>query len=113
MKKTGGLIAIVLMLVACSSQGNPEIYTAGTYGGLGTGIHGDIKVSVEVSESSIVNITVTHHNETAGISDNAITNIPQAIISEQSTEVDTVSGATLTSNGIIEAVKQAVEQALK
>ena len=48
------------------------------------------------------------HTETAGISDGAIEKIPAAIVEKQSTDVDTVSGATVTSKAIIEAVNAAL-----
>ena len=54
---------------------------------------------------------VKEHGETAGISDGAINEIPEAIVEGQTLAVDVVAGATYTSNGIIEAVKKCVEEA--
>lgn len=86
-------------------------YTPGTYEGEGQGNNGPVKVSVAFDADSIVSVTVTGHSETAGISDPAIERIPSKIISGQTLNVDTVSGATNTSKAILEAVKSCVEQA--
>jgi len=51
------------------------------------------------------------HKETPGISDPAIEEIPKRMVKTNSPEVDIVSGATKTSNGIIEAVKIALNNA--
>ena len=70
-------------------------------------------MEVTVDDTSIVSVTVTEHAETAGISDPAIERVPASIVEAQSVEVDTVSGATNTSNAIIAAVTAALEQAAK
>ncbi|MFI3283747.1 MAG: FAD-binding protein, partial [Erysipelotrichaceae bacterium] len=80
------------------------------YLGQGTGIGGALYVVVTMDGSTIVNIEVVSHSETDGISDPAFETVPSAIIDAQSTEVDTVSGATITSNAIIEAVNDALSQ---
>lgn len=89
------------------------IYNAGTYTGEGQGNNGKVAVEVTVDDTSIVSVTVTEHAETAGISDPAIERVPASIVEAQSVEVDTVSGATNTSNAIIAAVTAALEQAAK
>ncbi len=70
-----------------------------------------LKVSVEIKDGKIASVTVTEHQETDGVADPALEQIPAAIVEKNSTDVDVVSGATLTSNGIIEAVNNALEQA--
>lgn len=83
-------------------------FRAGTYTGVGTGRHGDIVVEVTLTSSAIDSIEVVSHNETPDLSDVAFTVIPQAIVKNQSLAVDTVSGATLTSSGVIAAVADAI-----
>ena len=92
-----------------SVQGN---FTDGTYTGTGKGMGGDLTVTVVVENGSITSITVDTHNETPGISDPALERVPAAIIAAQSVDVDTVSGATMTSNGIMTAVKDALAEDL-
>ncbi|WP_409228190.1 FMN-binding protein [Gudongella sp. SC589] len=87
-------------------------YTDGTYEGVSdAGMHAGLKVSVTVEGGKITNVEVVAHEETPGISDPAIEGVPAAIVAANSTEVDVVSGATYTSDAIIEAVGFALEGA--
>lgn len=81
----------------------------GTYEGVGEGLFGPIRVSVVVQGGRITEVKVLEHTESEGISDPAISGIPKAIVENQTVDVDTVSGATFTSKGIIEAVKNALK----
>lgn len=98
-------------VAAATSPAGSATYRPGTYKGTGTGMGGAIEVEVVVDESSIKSITILSHNETAGISDTAREKMPGNIIAAQSAQADAVAGATMTSNGIKEAVKSALEQA--
>jgi len=84
-------------------------YEDGTYEGTGRGFGGDIKVEVEVKDTKIVGVEILEHGETPNISDSALEEIPKAIVEAQGTEVETVSGATTTSKGIIKAVEDALK----
>lgn len=86
-------------------------YADGTYEGSATGYAQDIKVNVTVSGGKISNIDIVIHNETPGFYERAFEIVPQEIISKQSTDVDTVSGATYSSVGIINAVNDALSDA--
>ena len=86
-------------------------YKDGTYSGSASGFSGTLQVSVQISNDVITSVTVTSHNETQGFADRAIEEIPSKILSSQSTSVDVVSGATYTSNGIINAVNNALSKA--
>ena len=88
-------------------------YVAGEYIGSSNGNNGLIKVKVIFSETEIVSVEVVEHGETVGICEPAIEQIPAAIVSAQDYEVDGISGATMTSDGIMKAVKDAMEQAAK
>ena len=80
----------------------------GTYTGTGTGFGGDIVVEVTVSGNQITDITVVEHSESPGFWENAETAIPEAIIDAQDYDVDAISGATMSSNGIMNAVFDAI-----
>lgn len=80
------------------------------YIGEGQGYGGKIKVKVTMDGDKIAKIDVLSHSESAGISDPAFESVPKAIIEKQSTEVDAATGATLASNGIMEAVKDALSK---
>ena len=84
--------------------------TANIYTGTGTGRNGDIVVEVKIDGDVIEDVSISSQQETAGIADAAIENLPKIIVDAQSADVDVVSGATLTSNGIIEAVKDAISK---
>jgi len=85
-------------------------YTAGTYEGVGAGRNGDIHVSVTVDETRILSIDVGENQETAGISDIPKERIPDAILANQSLAVDAISGATLTSRGLVAAITDALSK---
>lgn len=84
---------------------------SGTYTAQAKGMMGDVKVEVVITEGKIESVSVVSHDETAGLSDPAIELVPQAIVDAQSTDVDTVSGATVTSEAIIKAVDDCLVQA--
>ena len=89
-------------------------YEAGEnqYVGIGHGgMGGDIAVRATVVDGKITAIEVLEHSETAGVSDPAFAQIPAKVIETNSTDVDTVSGCTMTSNALIEAIKNAVAAA--
>jgi len=72
------------------------------------GMHDGLVVEVTLSASRIEAIKVVESNETPGISEGAITVLPGKIIEAQSIAVDTVTGATNSSKGILAAVTQAI-----
>lgn len=87
------------------------VYVDGEYEGEGEGHNGPIKVKVTVENGLITAIEITEHAETEGISDAAFEALPQMIVEANSANVDTISGATASSVGIMSAVKQALEGA--
>ena len=90
---------------AVSAESN---FNAGTYSATVPGRNGDLTVEVEVTDEKIVRVEVTNHVETPGLCDGAVTDIPQAIIDSQSIAVDTISGATVTSEAVIAAATEAL-----
>lgn len=104
------IVVLLLLLFGCSSKSQ---WNDGVFQGSAQGIHGDIALSVEVKEGKISDIIIDSQNETAGVSDAAFEQVPTSIIENQSTDVDTVAGATVSSQGIIAAVENALNQAQK
>lgn len=84
----------------------------GAYEGIGEGYHGDIAVEVTVEEGKVVAIVVLSQSERDDVWENAWSSVPDAIIETQATDVDSVSGATFTSEGIVDAVASALGEAL-
>ena len=85
-------------------------YKDGTYYGLGTGFGGPLKVMVEISGGKIASIQIVENSDGSDYISKAASLI-DSIIATQSTNVDTVSGATYSSVGIIQAVRDALSQA--
>lgn len=88
-------------------------YADGVYTAEASGFGGPVKVEVTIDQGKILAVAVLSHRETPGISDEAIRLMPQRITAANSPDVDLVSGATLTSRAISEAVKKALAQATR
>ncbi len=88
-----------------------EDYLDGVYTGTGEGYGGEVTVSVTVADGRIADIQlVSAADETPSFLERAMA-VLTAIQSGQTTEVDAVSGATYSSEGLKEAVRNALEQA--
>lgn len=86
-------------------------FTAGTYTGTAAGLSGTVTVEVTFSEEAITAIQVGENNETAYLMKTVSQVVPERILEAQSLAVDTVTGATYASRGVINAVADCVEQA--
>ncbi len=93
-----------------ASAGGPS-FNPGTYTGTAKGFGGDVEVTVTVSESTIDDIQVAGDNETENIGTFALSMMPERILEAQTTDVDAVSGATVTSKAILLALQDALTQA--
>ena len=87
-------------------------YDEGIYYGTAEGYHGDIKVAVVIQDHTIKAILVTEKQDDADFFNRAM-EVLKNMMKQQSTDVDIVSGATYSSNGLIGAVKNALEEAKK
>lgn len=85
-----------------------NVYEDGTYEVTVEAHNGPMTVEVVVEEGTISSVEVLEHEETDGLADPALEDVPAVIVASNSTEVDTVSGATVTSDAIIEAVNEAL-----
>ena len=79
-----------------------------TLTGAGRGINGDVVVEIVATADRIYRVRVLDHNETSGIGTEAVSTLPGRIYDTQSLLVDAVSGATVTSDAITEAVRDAL-----
>lgn len=87
-------------------------YINGTYYGTGEGRNGEIKVKLTIKNKKIVSLVVVSHKEDAPYFAKA-KKILNMVLKKQSAKVDAVSGATLSSNGLIEAIENALDAAKK
>ena len=87
------------------------IYTPGTYTGTATGI-GEVKVTMTFSETAITDVVIDVSNETESIGGVAAPTLKDALMAAQSTEIDNISGATITTNAVKKAAASCIEQAM-
>lgn len=97
--------------VDSGSNADNKKYKDGTYSGTGQGFGGDIVVEVSIKKKEIVSLKIiSAKSETPEYLESA-EKILDFVVNEQTDQVDTVSGATLSSNGILEAVHEALQKA--
>ncbi len=103
----------VLAILCCMAimLSSSVCFAEATYEGTAQGRNGELTVAVTLDGETITGVEVTEHKETIGIADAPVAQIPAAIVEHQSLAVDSISGATMTSDAIIEAVKAALAAA--
>jgi fumarate reductase flavoprotein subunit len=114
MKKILGIAAALVLCATVYAGGKADgkaTYADGTYTATAESHGGPLTVTVIVAGKKITAIDVKA-TDTPGISDAAIEQVPAAIIKQQTTEVDAVSGASDTSDAIKTAVKTALAGAI-
>lgn len=89
-----------------------EGYPDGSFVGEGTGFGGPIQVEVTIQGGAIQKIEVLSAEKEDSAYLEMAKEVTQRVVKAQSTQVDTVSGATFSSKGILEAVGQALEKAV-
>lgn len=86
-------------------------YAAGTYTGIARGFGGEVEVTVVVDESGGLQVLAKGDGETQGIGSRAIEELPAAIQAAGSAEVDTIAGATISSEAVLQATQSALAKA--
>ena len=139
MKKLALLICVLMLvsMVACATKDNENVGNTGTNGtknttgntetttgtnnntettetktltGNAQGYGGEVSVTVKVKGNDIISVEAIGPKETEGVGSKAIAELPGKIEDADSTEVEVVSGATVTSNAIKEAVDKALAE---
>ena len=109
---TGALSMAALGLIPQTLLAEDKaVYTPGTYTATAAGYHGDVTVSVTFSETSIVDITIDASNETPAIGQAAAERLCEQVLAAQSSAIDGVTGATMTSKAVRTAVADCITQA--
>lgn len=96
---------------AVGSVQEPSSYKDGTYYGTGSGFAGNLKVEVVISGGKISSIQIVETNDGSEYIQKASGVISQILNAQSTNNIDTVSGATFSYNGIIKAVRNALSQA--
>ncbi len=86
-------------------------YTAGTYVGTAQGFGGNVTATVTVTDSGIESVALEGTDETPALGGAALEQLGPVFVEANSSMVDAVAGATISSNAAMEAVQQALDQA--
>lgn len=105
------LTSTLLAAFPLAVQASNVTFKAGTYEASADGIHGPVVVKTTFSEHKIDSILIVKHTETEGIGTVAAAELPQKILNAQSTKIDGIAGASITSKAIFSAVNKCIEQA--
>ena len=112
MKNTiSAFLASMLLLGSIGGAAMAEGMTPGTYEAAAQGFHGDVKLSVTVDAEKITAIDILEHSETEGIGAAALPKLVEAVLANQTIGVDSVAGATVTSEAFKAAMTDALTQA--
>ncbi|GMO53817.1 MAG: hypothetical protein Ta2G_12360 [Termitinemataceae bacterium] len=111
--------AIILSIAGCagfstirdSGSRTVAVYENGTWEGEAEGYKGILKVLIRTVNSSIYEIKVLSHREDALLSADVFRQLSEQILETGSTELDAISGATITSEGFLNAVNDALKKA--
>lgn len=104
-------LMMCLSLSACSEKSAESLYTAGTYEATEMGMNGEVQVVAEFSESKLLSVVATGEKETKGIGDQALEELAVTVVEKQSAEVEVVSGATVTSTAMLNALQTCFDKA--
>jgi uncharacterized protein with FMN-binding domain len=97
--------------IADGNIGKVEDFIPGTYTATTQGNNGPITVAVTMSARKLCQIMVTEHSETEDIGAAAFDVLIKEMVDSQTVQVDAISGATVSSNALCQAVMECVEQA--
>lgn len=106
-----GLTLVSIAVASCLFAAGAASARDGIYTASAPGRNGDVPVQVTIKGDKIAEIKILDWSETHPVADLPREKIPADIVKYQSLQVDAISGATLTSFGILAAVEDAVKQA--
>ena len=104
---------VMLIVLGCHSYDfiREAGFTPGEYQGTGQGRQGLIRVRLQISQAGIEDIIIVSHRESAYPGAAAMEDLLEEILETGSTDLDAVSGATISSTGFLEAVEDALFKA--
>lgn len=110
-KLLASLLAVLMLLSSLGAVAEQTALVPGTYTSTMKAMHGPMTVEVTVTEDAITEIKIIDQVETPGVTDPVFERIPAAILENQTTEVDVITGATVSSAVLKAAVKDCLKQA--
>ena len=106
------IVVVAMLFVGCSQKKSERLtFEAGTYEVTAQGHNGDIRLSVTFSDSCITDIQVLEQHETPHIGDIVFDELIPRIIQANGTGVDAMTGATVSSRGLMAGVTEAANKA--
>ena len=112
-KHVAMLLVIVMtsfLFAGCKAETEGESGSAKSFTGVARGYGGDVEVTITFDGDKMTAITAKGEKETTGVGSNALEQLPDAILERGSTDVDVLSGATVTSEAIKTAADSAIAQ---
>lgn len=105
-------LVFLMILTACGSNGVKDKKVEGkSQEVVVKGHNGDVKLNVKFDGDKISDIEIKEHKETDPLGVNGLNKVKDAILKNQSINVDTVTGATVSSTAMLEGVKEAIKKA--
>ena len=106
-------VALTSMLTpASSAKAADKIYTPGTYSSEAQGLLSPVKVTMTFDETSIIDVVIDSTGETPEIGGAAASKLAEQIRNSQASEIDGVTGATVTTNAVKQAASDCIAQAM-
>ncbi len=106
------LCFFVFIATSCSG-GNGISYKSGNFEGQADSFIGSLKVSVTIERNKIKQVDILEYSDTPGYSNVVFEHLPKKVSIDNIDELDTISGATISSKAFLQAVKNALEKAKK
>lgn len=108
---TGALGLAALSVIPAAVTAEESLYTPGTYAASAKGYGGEVTVSVTFDANKILDIQIDAASETPAIGQAAAAKLAEQVIAAQSSAIDGVTGATMTSKAVKAAVAECIKQA--
>lgn len=105
------LLASTMALFSFTGCGKSQVVKDGEYEGKANGHNAELVVKVTVKDGEVSDVVVKEHQESEGISDMPIIEIPNLIVKNQSLNIDIIAGASVTSRAILDATESAIKEA--
>lgn len=107
------MLSTTLLFAGCSKSEDKAAAGAvdGTYSATAKGMESDVKVTITVADGKITETTIDASGETEGIGTKVPETMQAEIVEKQGKDVAAISGATITSNAALEALKDCMNQA--
>ena len=102
------MLALLLLICGCAGLSSQRIPAGEVCEGTGQGYRGPIAVQVYLDDGTITEIVVIDSNEDRNVGVPAMEELIEIVVLYNSTDIDAISGATETSRGFLEAVRNAI-----